>query len=344
MPLPPAEPLARGTVRAFLAGFAAVGLDAPAVARAAGFVDPADLPYDAPVPGAVFSALWEEAFVRAPRETLPTEVGLAVPFGAFGPVDYLAASSARVDLAFGAIASFFKYIASDFRIVVEEEPGGGGLVAVRVPEPFPGWEVSDEFTVAVLVSRFRRAAAGAFSPRVVRLTRPAPATATRHAELLGCPVRFGAAESGFDVRTEAWRAPMHNADPALERTVRELAAHLGLGATTGDLETALRARLRHLLPQGEVSASAAAAALGLSERTLQRRLAAAGTSYREVLDRLRETEAERLLGAGRLPLGEVALRLGFSDQTAWNRAFRRWKGVSPTEWRAGTRAAAEPPG
>ena len=52
-----------------------------------------------------------------------------------------------------------------------------------------------------------------------------------------------------------------------------------------------------------------------------------------MLDGFREAEAERLLASGRVPLSDVAFQLGFSDQTAWNRAFRRWKGMSPTEWR-----------
>jgi hypothetical protein len=58
-----------------------------------------------------------------------------------------------------------------------------------------------------------------------------------------------------------------------------------------------------------------------------------GKTYRDVLDAFREAEAERLLAAGKAQLSDVAFRLGFSDQTAWNRAFRRWKGLSPTEWR-----------
>jgi AraC-like DNA-binding protein len=86
------------------------------------------------------------------------------------------------------------------------------------------------------------------------------------------------------------------------------------------------------LPGGDAEAAGVARALGLSERTLHRRLQELGTTWREVLDGFREAEAERLLLQGPGALSEVALRLGFSDQTAWNRAFRRWKGVSPTDW------------
>ena len=71
---------------------------------------------------------------------------------------------------------------------------------------------------------------------------------------------------------------------------------------------------------------------------MNRRLRAIGKSWRDVLDGFREAEAERLLTSGRAGLSDVAFRLGFSDQTAWNRAFKRWKGMSPTEWLQGRSA------
>jgi AraC-like DNA-binding protein len=125
---------------------------------------------------------------------------------------------------------------------------------------------------------------------------------------------------------------MRRADPALQETLRQLASRLELGAAGDDLEMAMRARLRSLLPDGKADAATIARSLGLSERTLNRRLQETGKTYRDVLDAFREAEAERLLAAGKAELSDVAFRLGFSDQTAWNRAFKRWKGMSPTEW------------
>jgi AraC-like DNA-binding protein len=136
----------------------------------------------------------------------------------------------------------------------------------------------------------------------------------------------------MEIPLAAWTAPMRRADPALQETLRQLASRLELGAAGDDLELALRARLRTLLPEGKADAGSIARTLGLSERTLARRLQETGKTYRGVLDSFREAEAERLLAAGKAGLSDVAFRLGFSDQTAWNRAFRRWKGMSPTEW------------
>lgn len=334
----PLRQLPAATARALLAGFGALGLPAEVLRDAAGIREEDLAPLDALVPGAAFGALWREAFRRAPREELPTEVGLAIPFGAFGALDYLAASAPTVRAAFEALASHFRYVAIGFSLELVE--AGGGEVRLVPAAPFEGREVSDEMTLAIFVSRFRGVVSGPFA-REVRLSRPAPARPTRHAELLGAPVAFGHAVAALRVAPGAWSAPMPSSDPALQATLRQIAARLDLGAAADDLELAVRARLRTLLPEGRGDAAQVARSLGLSERTLQRRMREAGRTFREVLEAFREAEAERLIGAGRLPLGEIALQLGFSDQTAWNRAFRRWKGMSPTDWaqaRAGPRA------
>jgi len=330
--------LPAATARALLAGFRAVGLDADALREAAGIAPPALEPVDALLPAEAFGRLWEEAWRRAPREELPAEVGLAVPFGAFGALDYLAASSPTVEAAFHALAAHFRHVAAGFALEVARRPEGGTVRLVPA-HPSSGRdrmaEVSDEFTLAVLVGRFRpRPLVPPFRAAQVRLTRPAPGRPTRHASLFGAPVVFGCAVAALEVPAEAWGARLETADPVLQETLRQLAERIGLGEAGSDLELAVRARLRTLLPDGRGEAAAVARSLGFSGRTLHRRLSAIGRTFREVADAFREAEAERLLASGSVPLGEVALRLGFADQTAWNRAFRRWKGTSPRRWMA----------
>jgi AraC-like DNA-binding protein len=319
------------SARAILAGFAAIGLDAGALRRAVGIGEAELSAPDGILPGEAFARLWQEAFRRAPREELPTEAGLAIPFGAFGALDYLAGSSPTVEAAFHSLRSHFRQVAH-VHLEIERTPTGADVRLVN-PEPFPGLEISDEMTLAIFVGRFRGDAAAAFRPSSVRLTRAPPRAPTRHEALLGAPVTFGCSVSGMVIPLAAWTSPMRRADPALQATLRELAGRLGLGAASEDLELAIRARRRTLLPEGKVDAASIARTLGLSGRTLNRRLQEIGKTWRGVLDAFREAEAERLLSSGKAELSDVAFRLGFSDQTAWNRAFKRWKGMSPTEWR-----------
>lgn len=321
------------TVRALLAAFRALDLDAEAIRSAAGLAGADLAAVDGLLPLESFGRLFAEAARRMPHDELATEVGLSVPFGAFGALDYLAGSAATVGAAFHALAAHFRYVSMSVGLEIEEGPK---TVEVRfvnapwAPDPFVG----DEFTVAVCVGRFRsRPGLGRFAVEAIRLTAPPPKRPTRHAALLKAPVEFGCRVAALRIAQEVWRERLPSADPALQSTLRQLAEHIGLGRPEEeDVIHEVRSRLRLLLPDGRADAGRVSRMLGVSERTLHRRLRAAGTAFREVLDRFREAEAERLLAAGTLSLAEVALRLGFSDQTAWNRAFRRWKGMPPREW------------
>ena len=88
------------------------------------------------------------------------------------------------------------------------------------------------------------------------------------------------------------------------------------------------------LPDGQARLAPVAADLGLSARTLQRKLAEAGSSFQQVLDGVRFALALEYLRRRELGLADVAFLLGFQDQSAFTHAFREWSGVNPGAWRA----------
>ncbi|WP_333835320.1 helix-turn-helix transcriptional regulator, partial [Rubrimonas sp.] len=108
----------------------------------------------------------------------------------------------------------------------------------------------------------------------------------------------------------------------------------------GYLLQSLRWTIAAMLGPDEVGLDAVAAAAGMSRRTLQRRLAAEGFTFSELLDATRADLAMRLLTEGRAPLGEVASRLGYANAPALTRAVRRWTGATPRTVRE--KAAAAP--
>jgi len=93
-----------------------------------------------------------------------------------------------------------------------------------------------------------------------------------------------------------------------------------------------RARLRDALTDRGADMHRIARLLGISVRTLQRRLASSGSSWSGVVEAFRRDEAARLL-AGPTPLVDVTARLGYREQTSFTRAFRRWTGKTPAQWR-----------
>ena len=101
----------------------------------------------------------------------------------------------------------------------------------------------------------------------------------------------------------------------------------------GRFRTEVEQRLEAVLPSGEVGIGRVARDLGCSRQTLYRRLKAEGTTYEQLLDRLRRRLALRLVREQGLSVKEAAYRLGFSDPAAFSRAFKRWTGSSPGEMR-----------
>jgi AraC-like DNA-binding protein len=162
---------------------------------------------------------------------------------------------------------------------------------------------------------------------------PKPAGIDRE-RALGCPVRFGAPES----RAVLWRAPLERPlprhDPALfaylERHAQALLA--GVPAEGGVVERVQRL-ITEGLRSGEPVQAEVARRLALSERTLQRGLREADTSFAAILDAVRRQLAQLHLSERSLALHEVAFLLGYSEPSAFHRAFRRWTGQTPQEFR-----------
>lgn len=317
------------SAEALLAGLQACGVNTAKIRKlgglAARYVDPSEQ-----LPNSVWDAIWVEAAKLDPRPELPALAATRVPFGLFGPLDYLAGSAQSVRGGLQALADHFSAAAAGIELDFDE-PAGRTLRIINSVATASVLE-SDEFTTAVILGRFRDVTDGHFRPRRVYLTRP-PLTNSPHAEIFGAPVIYGAPRAGFDCARESLDLEQSMADARLHDTLLEIAKKLGFASDgkTG-IEVSVRSRLRSLMPRGQAVAERVARSVGISERTLHRRLSESGTSFQDVLDLFRIEESERLLLQGKLDLAAVALALGFSDQAAWNRFFRRLRNMSPTAW------------
>jgi AraC-like DNA-binding protein len=99
-----------------------------------------------------------------------------------------------------------------------------------------------------------------------------------------------------------------------------------------------RSNLTSQLAGGEVGLGTLARSMHMSERTLRRRLSERGTSYQELLDELRSTQARKLVGHGAEPVDQIAQRLGFADTSSFFHAFKRWTGQTPAQFRRTVRS------
>ncbi len=175
----------------------------------------------------------------------------------------------------------------------------------------------------------------AAAPLALHFVEARPADVTPYEALFGCPVLFDQEATRIVFAASLLDQPLRARDPALvallERQIDTLLAALPAG---DDLADAVRCQLAPLLLQGEPALDAVAQALHLSGRTLRRRLAERGWQFRALLDDTRHRLAQDYLRDRRLALPEVALLLGYSEQSAFSRAFLRWSGVTPARWRA----------
>jgi AraC-like DNA-binding protein len=163
-----------------------------------------------------------------------------------------------------------------------------------------------------------------------------------YATFFGCPVRFGAGENTLVFSRSLLQTPLVHADETLHLAMRAQAqAELARSFSGSDLAQRLRQVLLTLMPKCEATLACAAGALHMSKRSLQRRLGEAGCTFQEVLDDVRKDMAVIYLRDPNLSALDVALLLGYAEQSSFTRAFRTWFSCSPSTWRAPGRGAQE---
>lgn len=309
-------------------GLAPEALLARAGLSAAALDDP-----EARIPAAAADALWQAAFHAADDPALALHAAEQTPFGAFRVLDYLAASGATVGDGLARVAAYFPLVDPRGALAVEDGEGERVVITftstVGAPLPPP----AQEYTLAILAGRIRHLLSPAWRPAEVRLAFARPADASEHGRVLGVAPRFDAGVASLALSRTDWERPTSSRDPGLFATLDEHARRLVERAEPAPLTERVRAAIAADLPGREPSLASVARRVALSTRSVQRRLAEAGTSFAQAVDAVRAERAQAFLRSRDVSLAEVSWLLGFSEQSAFTRAFRRWTGLSPTEWR-----------
>jgi AraC-like DNA-binding protein len=158
----------------------------------------------------------------------------------------------------------------------------------------------------------------------------------RYEELLGCPVEFNRNQSQIVLDRKSLALSISTADDRLLQILKSyceevLQQHKPIPT---DVIGRVRQTIVDLLPSGRAKAETVANELGMTKRTMHRRLADAGTSFTQIHNRLRRDLAEKYVKDETLNLQKIAFLLGYADQSAFSVAFRRWTGHSPKKIRA----------
>ena len=194
-----------------------------------------------------------------------------------------------------------------------------------------------EFGVAAALYLVRSATGHELAPISIGFHHPRPADDSEARRVFRCRLGYAAPVTTIEIRRGDFDLPQRTSDPhlaaVLERHARDLDARLPADDSyTSRVGRAVDGRLA----TGAIDLSSIAAVLGVSPRTAQRRLRDEGTSHQRIVDDLRRELALRHLEAGTLGVQQIAFLLGFSDQSAFNHAFRRWTGKAPGSFRRRT--------
>lgn len=172
-----------------------------------------------------------------------------------------------------------------------------------------------------------------WQPTEVRLAHARPADVRPYRRIFRAPVRFDA-DRNVIVFPVAWMArPLPASDPALTTLLQRQLATLE-ARYAHSFPQQVRAMLRSVLLSGNASAEHVAGLFSMHSRTLRRRLAASGTTFKALADEGRQALARELLANTSLDVSHIAASLDYADSSAFTRAFRRWTGTTPAAWRA----------
>lgn len=170
-------------------------------------------------------------------------------------------------------------------------------------------------------------------PLSVELVFPEDDAAWKYEELFGCPVSFEHEREVFYYSAEDFTEPLRGYIPDVLDATAQIAKEYMASLDQSAVATEVRQLLIKMLPAGKADQDSVATRLFRSRSTLQRQLSAEGTNYREILEETRKGLAERYLRDGDYSQAEVAYIVGFSDQSNFARAFKRWTGMSPGEYK-----------
>jgi AraC-like DNA-binding protein len=303
--------------------------------RASTGLDPDQLTdFSRRLPAQRLFAAWETVMCRLDDPGFPMRVARNAALDARSAVYYLAAASADVREGITLSVANVSAWTTAYTISATRRPGttgGMSLVLDGLDRDRLGARCEAEFQIADFLTSIRVAAGDAFYPCGVTFAHPAPPDAGAHRDFFGPGLVFDAPHTEMVLPADVLDLPIDSAQPGLAGVLAEHVA--GLRAAH-DVPASYGLQVREWLLDrfrgGEsCTATAAARALTLSERTLHRRLAAEGTTFRRVCETTRRQVAVELVRSSPRGLKEIASLAGFADPRSFHRAYLRWTGTTP---------------
>ncbi len=287
------------------------------------------------IPSASFAQILEEAARATGDDCFGLHFGEHFHPKNIGALVYVVLNSPTFAVGFENVARYLR---------VHNEAAEASFVAGskwsylrhRLNLPAASYRQHHEWAMAVVVGTIRLMAGSAWAPVEVQFQHPAPSLTSEHVRVFGAPVSFGCTANAVVVEAELGERQVPAADARLypilrqhlERVLDEVPPEDGLVAS---VRRAIAESMRH----GDPTLTQVARRIAVGPRTLQRQLKDHGADFKGLVDDTRRQFCLRYLRDRKNTLTDISYLLGYSEVSAFNRAFKRWTGSTPTDYRRG---------
>ncbi len=330
--------IASGAIQKLIVAIREMGVDPAPLVAEAGIDFAVAEDRDARVPIESLHRLWNAAVRESPRAEAAVVNAERYSPGDYGLVGFVVMNCATLG---EAVRHMVRYsgLWTDEPVMRLLDDGAVTISYATHFEDCPGARLAIEAAASEIVNGARVVTQTHITPREVRFAHRPPRDVVAHASYFGCPVRFSEGLSAVVFDKDDLALPLPKADAQLGAFLREMANEALRergGSQPPNALDAIRELVAHELQRGVPSLGLVARKMATSERTLRRRLEENGTSFRALLDDTRAELARKYVRDKHLPLSEVAFMLGFSEPSAFHRAFKRWTDTTPAQWRQRT--------
>jgi AraC-like DNA-binding protein len=291
---------------------------------------------DGGIPHPTMMAFWQEALAVTGDGHLGLHLAEAAPLESFGVHAYALQSSPTLREAYRRACRYQRLIHEATDLTFDEEVNEGVL-----QHALPGGRSVPRHPAEFLVTlwvRFGRLITGRnWAPRLVCFAHNAPPDVTEHQRVFQTPIQFLSGRTAMHIPNHILDTANASADPGLIGVLDDYAERLLQQmpvSTAATLSERVRFQLLETLTGGIPTAEEIAQSLHMSVRTLHRNLQQEGVTFSKLLNQLRQEQATSYLTNPNISISEVAFLLGFSEISSFYRAFKRWTGTTPAEFRA----------
>lgn len=266
---------------------------------------------------------------------LPLRVGASMRCDDYGAFGLAWKSALNLRGSYARAERYARLLTSVSNYEVREADEGVFMLLHRDGDRMKaGLRLSNEATIASIMAISQEVSTTRFQADAVYFKHAATGSAFNHERHFRCPVYFGTDMDALLVSRQMIQTPNKLGDSSILKFFdAHLTSELAKFSDDLPLERCVRNQIAQLLSQGTPKISDVAAQFSMSGRTLQRRLSDRGYSFTSLVDESRRELARQLLSETEYSLADVAFLTGFSDQSAFNRAFKRWAGQTPRSYR-----------